>query len=96
MNERASKDGFNPKGLAILLLVLLAVAGVVFTLWNSGKRHGEQDDAFAYPCQLASATPTEAQACVESMKASYKGPLDDPGMVANAAAENVRRYRAGE
>ncbi len=96
MNERASKDGFNPKGLAILLLVLLAVAGVVFTLWTSGKVQGEQEDAFAYPCRLASETPIEAKACIESMKARYDGPLDDPAMVANAAAEHVRRYRAGE
>lgn len=96
MAEQASKDGLNPKGLAVLLLIFLAVAGIVFALWNSGKRQGEQDDAFAYPCQLASEAPAEAQACVESMKATYKGPLDNPEMVANAAAEHVARYRVGE
>ncbi|WP_295198720.1 hypothetical protein [uncultured Brevundimonas sp.] len=96
MDKQASKDGFNPKGLAILLLILLAVAGLVFTVWTSGKTQAEQEDAFSYPCQLASETPIEAEACIESMKARYRGSLDDPGMVANAAAEHVRRYRAGE
>ncbi|MEC7797949.1 MAG: hypothetical protein VX755_11595 [Pseudomonadota bacterium] len=94
---RPKSEGDQPNRVGILiLLVVLAIVGIFLaTAWNSGKQQAKEDEAFTYPCQLASEKPAEAQACVDSMKAMYKGPLDDPDMVANAAAEHVRRYREG-
>ncbi|KAK0330045.1 hypothetical protein LTR94_034395, partial [Friedmanniomyces endolithicus] len=88
MDAKTSNDGPNFKGLLILLVIILAVGGTFAALWNNGKRQADEDQAFTYACELASETPVEAQACVESMKAQYEGPLDDPDRIANAVAEH--------
>lgn len=93
---KAAGDKPNRLGMVVLVVVLAVVGVFLAAAWNSGKQQAVEDEAFTYPCQLASEKPAEAQACVESMKAMYKGPLDNPDMVANAAAEHVRRYRERE
>jgi hypothetical protein len=93
---QASKGGANLKGLAILAVILFAAGGIFAALWNSGKQQAMQDEAFGFPCELASETPDEASACVSSMKASYAGPMNDPDRVANAAAQYVADYRASK
>ncbi len=95
MDDMVKKDRPNRWGLAILAVLLIGGGAFLIAAWNSGRQQAAQDDAFRYPCRLATESPSEEDACVASMIERYEGPIDDPQRVANAVAEHVRRLREG-